>query len=56
LGILAENKKQAIKAIQMIKQNYNKYQEKLGVFSENFDGNGAENTDKIVSDVLERKK
>jgi len=26
------------------------------VFSENFDGNGAENTAKIVSDILERKK
>jgi len=26
------------------------------VFSENYDGNGAENTAKIVSDILERKK
>lgn len=56
LGVLAESKKQVIKAIQMIRQNYNKYQEKLGVFSENFDGNGAKNTAKIVSDILERKK
>ena len=40
----------------MIRQDYNKYQEKLVVFSENFDGNGAENTAKIVSDILERKK
>jgi len=56
LGVLAESKKQVIKAIQMIRQAYNKYLEKLGVFSENFDGNGAENTAKIVSDVLERKK
>lgn len=56
LGVLAESKKQVIKAIQMIRQDYNKYQEKLEVFSENFDGNGAENTAKIVSDILERKK
>jgi len=56
LGVLAERKKQVIKAIQMIRQDYNKYQENLGVFSKNFDGNGAENTAKIVSDVLERKK
>jgi len=56
LGVLAESKKQVIKAIQMIRQDYNKYQEKLGVFSENFDGNGAKNTAKIVSDILERKK
>jgi len=56
LGILAENKKQAIKAIQMIKQNYNKYQEELQEFSKNFDRNGADNTAKIVSEILERKK
>jgi len=40
----------------MIRLDYNKNQEKLGVYSENFDGYGAENTAKIVSDVLERKK
>ena len=40
----------------MIRQNYNKYQEELAKFSKNFDGNGAENTAKIVSDILERKK
>lgn len=56
LGVLAESKKQAIKAIQMIRQNYNKYQERLEEFSKNFDGNGAENTAKIVSEILERKK
>jgi len=56
LGILAENKKQVIKAIQTISQNYNKYEEKLEEFSKNFDNDGAENTAKIVSDVLERKK
>ena len=56
LGVLAENKKQVIKAIQMIRQNYNKYQEELAEFSKNFDGNGAGNTAKIVSEILERKK
>jgi len=40
----------------MIRQNYNKYQEELAEFSKNFDGNGAENTSKIVSEILERKK
>jgi len=53
---LAENKKQVIKAIQMIRQNYNKYQEGLAEFSKNFGGNGAGNTAKIVSEILERKK
>ena len=56
LGILAENKKQVIEAIQTISQNYNKYEERLEEFSKNFDRNGAENTAKIVADVLERKK
>jgi len=45
-----------INAIKKIKQDYNKYQESLQEFSKNFDGNGAENTAKIVSDILERKK
>ena len=56
LGVLGENKKQVINAIQIIRQNYNKYQEKLEEFSKNFDGNGADNTAKIVSEILERKK
>ena len=56
LGVLAETKKQVVKAIQTIRQNHNKYQEKLEEFSKNFDGNGAENTAKIVSEILERKK
>ena len=56
LGVLAETKKQVIKAIQMIRQNYNEYEQRLEEFSKNFNGNGAENTAKIVSEVLERKK
>jgi len=56
LGVLAESKNQVIKAIKMIRQNYNKYQEELEEFSKNFEGNGAENTAKIVSEILERKK
>ena len=56
LGVLAENKKQVITAIQGISQNYNKYEERLEEFSKNFDGDGAANTAKIVVDVLERKK
>ncbi len=56
LGILAESKKQVIKGIRTIKQNYNKYQERLEEFSKSFDGNGAENASKLVSEILERKK
>ena len=56
LGILAQNKKQTVKAINKITKDYNKYQENLGIFSRNFDGNGAETTAKIVSEILEKKK
>ncbi len=56
LGVLAENKKQVIQAIEKIKQNYNKYQESLEEFSRNFNGNGAKNTSKIVSETLEKNK
>ena len=56
LGVLAETKKQVVKAIQTIRQNHNKYQERLEEFSKNFNANGAENTAKIVSEILERKK
>jgi len=54
LGVLAENKKQVIQAIESIKQNYNKYQEGLEEFSRNFNGNGAKNTSKIDSEVLDK--
>ena len=56
LGVLAETKKQVIEAIKIIRQDYNKYEQNLEEFSKNFDGNGAENTAKIVSEILERKK
>jgi len=56
LGVLAENKKQVINAIKKIKQDYNKYQESLQEFSKNFEGNGAENTSRIVSESLEKNK
>lgn len=56
LGILAKNKNQVVSAVKKIKSNYNEYKEKLEIFSENFSDNGAENTAKIVCEVLENKK
>lgn len=56
LGILAKNEKQVLKGITKIKNNYNKYQEKLAEFASNFVGNGAEKTAKIASEILENKK
>ncbi len=55
LGLLAKDKKQVIKAVKKIRQDYNKYEERLKEFSENFDNNGAEKTSKIVSEILEKK-
>jgi len=56
LGILAKDKNQVIRAIQKIKQDYSKFEENLASFSKNFDGNGAKNTAKIVSEILETNK
>jgi hypothetical protein len=54
IGILAKNHNQVIKAIKNIKNNYTKFQEELDNFSKNFVGNGAENTAKIVAEVLDK--
>jgi len=53
--LLAKDKKQVIKAVKTIKRDYDKYEERLQEFSENFDNNGAEKTSKIVSEILEKK-
>jgi hypothetical protein len=55
LGLMARNKKQVIKAISTILNNYNRFQEQLDIFSKNFVINGAEKTAKIVSDMLDKK-
>ena len=56
LGILAKNGKQVVNAIKKIKSNYGEYEEKLKDFSENFSGNGAKNTAKLIYEVIENKK
>ena len=56
LGVLAVKTKQVIEAISRIKDNYNKFEENLADFSKNFVPNGAENTAKIVANILEEKK
>lgn len=52
LGILANNEKQVIKAVINIKENLNIYLENTDKFSRNFVGNGAENTAKIIKNML----
>ena len=56
LGVLANNEKQVTNAIITIKNNYSKFEESLHEFSKNFVRNGAENSAKIINDLLENKK
>ena len=56
LGILAKKTKQVIAGINKIKENYSKFEDSLMEFSRNFVSNGAENTAKIASDILEEKR
>lgn len=56
LGLLAKNIRQIIRAIHTIQKNYNKYEERLEKFAKNFDSNGAQNTAKIISEMLEDQK
>ncbi len=53
LGILATSVKQTVNAVMKIRRDYNKYQESLQNFSKNYNQNGAENTAKIISQMLE---
>lgn len=52
LGILANNKKQVIKAVLNIKNDYNKYLERIYDFSKNFVSDGAKNAARIINNML----
>ena len=56
LGLTAQNKEQIVKAIIELRDNYDSFQDSVKQFSKNFNGDGAENTAKIVSEILEGKK
>jgi hypothetical protein len=53
LGILATTVKQTVKAVSLIHNDYNKYQENLSEFSRNYNTGGTKNTVKIISEMLE---
>ena len=53
LGLLAKNRKQIINAIQSLRKDYSLFEDSVKEFSKNFDGNGAVNTTKIVSEMLQ---
>jgi len=56
LGILARKTQHVIKGIKTIKENYDKFEGNLLDFSKNFVSNGAENTAKIATEILEEKR
>ncbi len=56
LGILAKNTNQVIVGINKIKENHENFEGSLLEFSQNFVPNGAENTAKIASEILEEKR
>ena len=56
LGFIAIKPKHVTKAITKIKENYEEFKQNLNDFSKNFEPNGAENTAKIVAQILEEKR
>jgi hypothetical protein len=56
LGILAKNTNQVIVGIDKIMENHEGFKGSLLEFSQNFVPNGAENTAKIASEILEEKR
>ena len=56
LGILALKTKHVTKSISKIKENYDDFEGNLKDFSKNFVPNGAENSAKIASELLEEKR
>jgi hypothetical protein len=56
LAVLAKKPQHVIKGIKSIKENYDKFEGNLLDFSKNFVSNGAENTAKIATEILEEKR
>ena len=56
LGLIAHNRDQIIQAIHTLRNNYDEFHDSVNQFSKNFNGDGAENTAKIISELLQSKK
>ena len=56
LGLMAHNRAQIVQAIYTLRSDYDGFQDSINNFSKNFNGNGAENTAKIISEFLQDKK
>ena len=47
---------QIVEAVRQMHENYEEYADSVKEFSKNFNGNGVNNTAKIVSEILQGKK
>ena len=56
LGLFAQNRVQIVEAVKEMHKNYEEFADSVKEFSRNFNGNGVNNTAKIVSEILEDKK
>jgi hypothetical protein len=56
LGLFAQNRVQIIEAVREMYENYEEITDSVKEFSKNFNGNGVNNSAKIVSEILEDKK
>ena len=56
LGLFAQNRGQIVEAVRQMYENYEEFTDSVKEFSRNFNGNGVNNTTKIVSEILEDKK
>ena len=56
LGLFAQNRMQIVEAVRQMHENYEEYADSVKEFSKNFNGNGVNNTAKIVSEILQGKK
>ena len=56
LGLFSQNRMQIVEAVRQMHENYEEYADSVKEFSKNFNGNGVNNTAKIVSEILQGKK
>jgi hypothetical protein len=56
LGLAGQNREQIVNAISSLRSDYDSFQDSVNQFSKSFNGNGAENTAKMISELLEGKK
>jgi uncharacterized protein YoxC len=54
--LFAQNTVQIIEAVKEMYESYEEFTDSVREFSRNFNGNGVNNTAKIVSEILEDKK